>query len=231
LLAISVLLFIAGGAASVWGWNEQKLADKSTAEAVNLDLAKIEAGEKVDNFHVRIGPHYACYYATVYSERQEKTAGKVVSSSLTHAYYPIVSISNADVKILEPLEKKYGDLNKVPPDEEIPQPNHFVVLVKTSRFKKLEEIPDAPFRREESVHGMIINEISSLAPKEKELIKQQFPTLNVDKLLVLEDGREPTSSGMRQMAMYGGMAGAILGLGLLVGTLLFGLKALLFTRH
>jgi hypothetical protein len=197
LLATSFLLALVGFCLCGYGWTEQKVGAKATADPVDADLAQLEAdaGKPLDNYHLKIGPHYACYYSTVYSYKVKKGAPRntEAATKLDYAFYPIVSKSNPDLKELDKLKEKYGDLSKAPEDE-MPLPTRFVVLVKTKRFKTVGDLPDAAITDENSLQGLVTNEIDHLTADEKKLIKEEFPTIDFSKVLIVEADRKPYST-------------------------------------
>jgi hypothetical protein len=214
LTTIAVLLACCGCGGVFYGWSEYKLGAKSTPEPVEVNLAKLEQGEKVDNNHLKIGEHYACYWSMVYSYKQGRFAPNPdANTTIQYAFYPIVSPSNPDVQLLEPLLKKHGDLSKVPDTEEVPLPKHFVVLVKTTRYKTVGAIPKQEIQKVPSIQGLVINEVSSLSSEEKKLIQEEFPDIDFNRVLILEDGRKPSSTGQAIAFMV--IGGGILALGLI----------------
>jgi hypothetical protein len=217
LLGLSLLLAIGGFCLCGFGWTEGKVGAKATVEPVEADLAMLEAeaGKPLDNYHLKIGPHYACYYCTVYSYQTKKGAPRKAEANtkLSYAFYPIVSPSNPDVQDLPALEKKHGGLSKVPEDE-LTLPTRFVVLVKTTRFKNVGDLPDDAISHMDSVQGLVINEISSLGSDEKKLIQEEFPDIDFKKVLILEEGRKPFSTTTASLMMFGGLA--LIGAGIVV---------------
>jgi hypothetical protein len=224
LLTMAVIFLACGGAGGVlYGWSEYKLGAKSTPEPVEVDLAKLEQGQQVDNNHLKIGDHYACYWSTIYSYKESRFGQKDPDANMKieFAFYPIVSPSNPDVQLLQPLLQKYGDLSKVPDNEDVPLPTHFVVLVKTTRYKTVGAIPKHDIQKMRSIQGLAINEVSSLSSEEKKLIQEEFPAIDFNKVMILQDGRKPSSTGQAIAFMAGGGVLLVLGLIGLVGMIFF----------
>jgi len=96
---------------------------------------------------------------------------------------------------------KYGGPSNIP-DAEYPEVDTFRVLVKTKRFKTESSIPNG-ISSDDSLKGLVINLIRSMDAEEKKLIKQSFPKVNIDDVIILEDGREPASM-MVSLGMIGG---------------------------
>jgi preprotein translocase subunit Sss1 len=90
-------------------------------------------------------------------------------------------------------------------------------LVKTTRYKTVGSFPEVGIKDEGGgIQGLIINDVSSLNTEEKNLIKQEFPNIDFNKVLILEDGRKPTATGAAVVAIIAGVG--MLGLGI-VGVL------------
>jgi hypothetical protein len=67
---------------------------------------------------------------------------------------------------------------------------------------------------QDSVKGLVINRIDSLDSEEEKLIKENFPSLDIDKVLILEQDRTPASLFKSMGMMAGGMLLALVGVGL-----------------
>src|SRR6184192_4265404 len=92
LLFGSALLACCGGGSVFWGWSEYNLGTKSKSEPYEVELASLEAeaGKKPENLHLKIGPHYACYYSTVYSYRKKRFGRAAdLKTKINYAFYPI----------------------------------------------------------------------------------------------------------------------------------------------
>ena len=191
---LKLALIIGGGFLAFFGLQEYRVSMGTSAEPVQIDLAKVEAGETPTNNHWLIGEHAADYWGCVY-EYEEDT------KRITHLYYPIISDDNPYFDKLEELITKHGGPNNIP-EAEYPDVDTFRVLVKTERFKKESAIPDG-LSSDDSLQGLVINLIGSMDAEEERLIKQSFPKVNVDDVIILEEGREPASM-MVSLGMLGG---------------------------
>ena len=107
--------------------------------------------------------------------------------------------------ILEMASSPNGAATRHPPTIK-----EFKVLVKTNKFKTIGGIPD-DFPLEPSLQGLVINRIHSLGKDEKNLIQQSFPQLDLTKVLILEEGRKPTSSLLALGMVLGGIVVAASG--------------------
>jgi preprotein translocase subunit Sss1 len=204
---ISVIVCVFGGVLVYEGWKERKLAANSTPDAVAVDLAKLEAGEKPASNHVKLGPHYA-YYGEMVQISETRNG----IESFKYIYYPIISSSHPDAKKLQEVVKANGGALAGVDDSKLPKLTNFVVLVKSYRFKSANEANNQQLIAQmDGVQGTIINDIESLESDEQNFIKGRIPTINFDKVLVLELDRKPKSSAFALMMMFGGIA--LLGVG------------------
>lgn len=207
-LIATIVLFALGSVLAARGEAEAKVSALSTPEPLEVDLAQLEGNDRPQNCHLNIGPHYACYFCTVYSYRRPKnsTRDPEATTPLTFAYYPIVSRSNPEIQNLAGIE------NAADPDDE-PEPpalpTGFSVLVKTTRFKTLGDLPTVSARAETGVEGLVINILDPIQSDERKLIQDQFPNLDMNKILILEEGRKPSTATTAKLMIYGGLAAKV----------------------
>jgi len=217
-LATVALFVLLGIGAASYGWREWSASRDAAAEPVEVDLASLENGASPPNPHVRIGALVACYYSTVGEYKTDRRRGKRradANTRLTHCFYPIISPAHPFVQKVNELAEKHGGLDKIPEDTDLPAIDRFAVMVKTERFKKFGDIPDVPHRREEQLQGLVINTLRPLGYKEKKLLREEFPNMDFDKVLVVEENRKPSSWARCAAFQYGGAA--LIGVGLLLG--------------
>jgi hypothetical protein len=192
---IKLIIAVLGGIIVFWGVQEFRVSQGASAEPVAADLAALESGQEPPNLHMQLGPHLALYPALVYEVTQSKYASgdPGPTAKVNHCYYPIISPNHPVVASEEPNA----------------QLEQFAVLVRSKRFKTIADIPDDS-REEASISGLVVNRVQSLDKEERKLILESFPSVNLDKVLLLEDGRRPAS-----LAKSGGMIGGGLLLGLI----------------
>jgi hypothetical protein len=192
---IKLIIAVLGGIIVFWGAQEFRVSQGTSAEPVAADLAALESGQEPPNPHMQLGAHLALYPELVYEVTQSKYASGVPgpTAKVNHCYYPIISPDHPVVRSGDPNARL----------------NQFAVLVRSKRFKTIADIPDES-RQEASISGLVVNRIQSLDKEERKLILESFPSLDLDKVLLLEDGRRPAS-----LAKSGGMIGGGLLLGLI----------------
>src|SRR5262249_45069768 len=136
-MKIGLLLLIVGGGTWAYGWSESRVSEGTSEQALAADLAKLEGGAKPDNNHIKIGEHYSCYHPWVYSyytKKKNRGAKATDPTSLSYVFYPIISLDHPFNQQLAALLAKYGSIDKIPDEVDLPQIDQFVVLVKTKRF-------------------------------------------------------------------------------------------------
>jgi len=192
-MRLAVLLVAMGGALSCLGAKEFSLCCGTSAQPVYVHLAQLEAGRAPPSNYLRIGPHIAIFPAAVYRYRcQEGTGRAAADASLLACYYPIVSSSHPFVLRLEQLQQRYGDLSRAARHTSLPELKQFAVLVKTARFGCPRHIP-AGVQHHTGLCGMVINRVESLGPEEQQFLHASFPELQLDRVLIVEEGRTPSS--------------------------------------
>lgn len=213
-LKLKIVIIVLG---AIVGYNGYKEWNVSRGTSINPDvvaLSELEKSPDISNNHLRVGAHTAVYAACVYEYRMEDgdTGEPTSETTVTHTYYPIISGDHPHILAINGLVEKYGDVDRVP-DEEWPEFEQFTVLVKTGRFETIGDIPDE-WTDCETLQGLVINRIYSLSEEEKDLIQESFPAMDFDSVLILEEGRTPTSSSKVGAMMGGGVVLILIGIGL-----------------
>jgi len=212
---VKLIMIGIGGVLMFVGFQEFRVSQGTSTKAELLDLSAVEAGEKPGNSHVKIGGHTAVHGGAIYEYRQSKysNADPTPKTKITHAYYPIISKEHPFNVGWAELAQKYASLDEIPEGEKLPELTTFSVIVKTKRFETIGNIPDG-INDEKSVQGLLINRIEGLDSEERNLILQSFPQVDVDQLLLLEEGRKPSSNFKSIGTMGGGLLLALVGIGL-----------------
>jgi hypothetical protein len=193
LLATCFFLFMFAVVPTVFAWSERQVSSTATVEPLAVDLEQLEKGPVPENNHLKIGSHTACYFDTVYKAvaRGKGPKRPDQNTKVDYCFYPIVSTSHPYSQHLRQLEKKFGSADKVP-ENVMPRLSELKVLVKTSRFRTVGDIPE-DWRTESAVQGLVINQISTLGSEEQKLLRQDFGNIDFSKVLILSEGRRPSS--------------------------------------
>jgi hypothetical protein len=213
MIRLKLALIVLGGVVAFWGFEESQLASLAKTEASETSLESLEKSGNLENAHLRIGEHVSAYYGLVYEYSQSKysTGEPSKSTSVTCAYYPIISPTNDFIVKLQEVLTKYPD--GVPDNVPVPELKAFSVLVKTKRFSTVGALPTG-MDKVPSIQGLVINEIESLGSDEKRLIRESFPGVNLTNLYILEEGRKPSSAFKYLGMMVGGCVLSLFGVGL-----------------
>ena len=170
-------LVIIGLGALFFGWREWSVSGHATKTPLPIELSAIEAGKRPTNNHLLIGDHLRLYeYSLIY--------GKLNRDDVESTLYPIISMEHPFIQEMD----EYFSKQETPEFENLPPPEikQFVVLVQTNKYKSEHEIPRG-FVMEPRLQGLVISSVRSLRSKEKQLIEEEFPNLDFDKLIVIED--------------------------------------------
>jgi len=122
-------------------------------------------------------------------------------TSVSYTYYPIISENHSYFFQIGALLQSFGAADAIP-ENLWPEIKQFSVLVKTKRFEQIKDIP-MDWKEDASVEGLVINRIESLNSEETDLVRQSFPEIDIEKILILEEGRKP-SSKVKSFGMMGG---------------------------
>jgi len=214
---VKLAAVVLGGVLAFMGFEEYRVSSGATSEPESIDLSGLEAGQDVANTHIRIGLHSAVYAGVVYRWEGDEYSndGSSPNARVKYAYYPIISRTHPFNVRWDALAEKYGSYDDVPETEDFPELTTFSVLVKTERFKTVGTLPEGILDETER-SGLLIHRIDGLDEEEKILVREGFPQVDFDKLLILEDGRKPSSAFMWMGMMAGGLLVSLTGVALLV---------------
>lgn len=191
-----------------WGFNESKLNSNITKDPQEITMAELEKGDYQGSNHVRITDFSYLYYLLVYEARIGKNEKEPkASSKVTYAYFPIIS---KESKFLGELNEFISQAQQGNTEIAEPKLSNYTVLVKSSKYETLGALPDGFEVSKEPVQGVFINKISSLDQEEKDLLLESCPGIDLDSVLILEEGRTPSSAGKAYGALVGGVLLALL---------------------
>ncbi len=199
---IKIAMVVGGAVLAFFGFQEFRVSSGTSSEPLAVNLAQLEAGDVPSNPHLAIGSHYALYGGCIYEFEQSKygSGQPSPSSKVTMCYYPIVSQEHPLIQAIADESEDFDFKN-------------LAVVVKTKRYKTFGALPDDLIAQESSVQGLLINRIDSLDAEEKKLLRESFPSVDVDKVMILQEGRKPSSIFLSLGMMLGGMVLSLLGIG------------------
>ena len=203
-MRLILFIILGGGFLSLNGYLQYLASNKIQNTPNATKLIDIEKANKITNNYLMLGEHWAFYSSSVYYDSTSKYGRNVKDSTrVDHAYYPALSIEHPYMIKLGKLEEQYGDLSNVP-EGQFPKLENIHVLIKTEKFKTLGEIP-AYIHSKKNMKNLIVNSTNSFNDDEKRLIKKSFPKVNFDKLVIIQEGREPSSMTSSFTMMGGGV--------------------------
>ncbi|MGB0371144.1 MAG: hypothetical protein ACPGN3_07300 [Opitutales bacterium] len=209
---IKLALIIGGGVLAFLGFQEFTVSQTASLPAYEVELSELEESTELPNNYIKVGTHWSVYGGAIYEYELAKGSsdGPNDSSKVNYCYYPVVSNTHPYVVTTDQLFEKFGGPENVP-EAAWPEFKQFSVLVKTKRFDTIGSIPD-DWLEAETIEGLVINRIASLDAEEEGLLRQSFPSINLDHVLILEEGRQPSPASTSFGMMGGGSALALLGL-------------------
>ncbi len=203
---VMIVIMVLGGILFYFGYQEYAVGAGAGSQPKRVDLAKIEQGGKLDNTHVQFGEHMRLYYGIVYEYKNTTGIAPSGTDSVTKAYYPVISSEHMFARRMRALLEKHGNIDSIP-EEQLPQIDKFKVLIKSGEYDTVGEVDRLPRVREsQSIEGLVVTSINSLDSEEESLIRQSFPSVDLDRMIILEKDRKPMSVALSMGMMAGGVA-------------------------
>ncbi|MAG33166.1 MAG: hypothetical protein CL908_19990 [Deltaproteobacteria bacterium] len=193
-MIVHILLIVGGLFAGFLGYQELGLAQQASALPQPIELVDLESGQAPPNIHVQLGHHWKVWDELIYSYRTEKEDEEVgPATRIDYSYFPIISEEHPYSQAFNRLAERYESLDQVP-EAEWPRLKDFAVLVRSEAFSVVGKLPgDEGWGEAEQMVGLIVNDIHRLKSDEKSLLSQSYPSLDLDKVLILEEGRQVES--------------------------------------
>ena len=94
-------------------------------------------------------------------------------------------------------------------------PTNLVRVILVSRTIKKKEDLGQIFTPEGAIQGLLINSVSDLGDQTEKLLREAYPDIDLSKVLILEQGRKPTSQALLTSLFVGGFA--LIGVAALLG--------------
>lgn len=165
-----------------YGFQELRLGGVAKQEAQRISCADLAEKGPGDNAHIVLTDCVLLSHDYVYEERRGKW---------TTVFIPAIPI--AELTTWQQAED--GSLH-------VPKNIRFRVIVKSSEVTS--EAEADRFGQQETVKGVVINEISSLDSETKKLLAESYPGTDLDSCWILEHDRNLPSAGVAMGAIAGG---------------------------
>lgn len=196
-----VLLVVGGGVLAWKGWADYALSRGAGEAPEAVTVAELEQGLPTNRWR-SLGPHEPVVRLATHAEKD----GQVL-----YFLYPVVDEAAWARAKAGPLAKYAGDVIRMPVAE-LTAALDIRVLVKTNRYASEAELNmewgSGRWPRQD-VSGLVVAADSSLGKAELEMLAQILGRFDPNQVVVLEEGRTP-SSPWRGLGMMGG--GAVLAL-------------------
>ncbi len=171
---------------------EIKVTSEIGASPELIEQKELENGLTPSSKHIQIDQHLRLYPASVFIYTDYTfglTGGPRDSTGIEYILYPVVSPEHSIIyEINEGIEKiKRGEISEHDP---ITSTGSFTVLVKSTKFKHLKEIPLSN-KKAEDLTGYLSFKFKNLEIKAKELVLECFPRLDTENLIIIEEDRAP----------------------------------------
>lgn len=172
-----------------------------------MELSDLEAGQPLPNIHLRLGRHWKVWDELYYSyEIEPDEDPNAPGTKVTYAFYPLVPDVHPHSQAYALPGELYESAEDVPEDA-WPVLQDFAVLVRTKEFRTVGALPETgEWQDAEELTGLVVNEIRPLKTDERDLLTQAYPAINLESVLVVEEGRRPetATSCFVWMALGGG---------------------------
>jgi hypothetical protein len=93
-----LFLLLIGIAVFVWGAQEYWVSRGASEQPQDVDLAKLEAGERPSQNHIRLGKHLRLYPSLIYAT--PKNLKDIEDPFVNYSFYPIISPSHPKVAMV-----------------------------------------------------------------------------------------------------------------------------------
>lgn len=209
MIRFAIALVIGGAFLTFYGYNENKLASAADAEPQTITAKDLIANGYGDNAHVKVTDLYILdSYAYEGPENKPSQFDKlwVPAIATDHPYATKVDAMVADAFEANPSNPNLTAANQVPYPTDIGLVIYTKDINSESSFER--------FYQDTELQGLVINDIENLKGDELKNLKQGYPSLNADKVLIIEHNRKPKSGGVTMLLMVGGVLLMLAGPGL-----------------
>ena len=191
---------VGGGFLAYLGFNQVNLANKVESEPTACTLAELASGEVI-NAHVLVSDFYPTG-GWVYEENKSGDYAKIWAAVFGNDHPAMVELDAAvEADDMEEVERLLGTLESRISGRDLK------VLIKSTECRTEGQVEDLLNR--ETLRGVVINDMEGLDGDTARLLREAYPGMDVDEVLILEADRDPpTMLGAIGMMLGGvGLAG------------------------
>jgi hypothetical protein len=187
---LPVMVIGLGLGLAIWGGEEALLASGASDTPQDITCADLAANGPGNNAHVRV---------TDFKSMSNFIYRKSANGDWDTVWLPIIP-PNA---VVVPKGKRLIHSESKAVSKDIVDSSVIHVLIKTHTVHSQGDVESAMNR--DSVEGLVINKIEHLNEKERELLRNAYPLMDVDTVCIVEEGRQP-NGGTGMLGLIGGIA-------------------------
>ena len=196
-MRILVIMIVIGAGLLFYGYQEMQLGSVAAEEPQKISCQKLFDSGPGDNAHIMLSDFFFCMGAYIH----EKKPGK---EEFVKVWVPVAPRGGEYHQLIASMVDEKGDFKG-----KLPAPKNIRLILKTEHVKSDQSL--WKLMKEDTIQGLIVNEIKSLEGEELKLLQENYPGIDFSKVWLLEHKRNVSGSG----TIYGSLgAGAVL---LLVG--------------
>ena len=189
---LKLAMLVIGGVLVFMGYQEMRLSGIAKAERQEITAKELLQNGYGDNAHVKVTSILPVQSLYVYVEKKNKWET---------VWLPAVPMNGKYVEMLKQLPEDTSP-------ENIPAPKNIGIILKLTDARD-EKAVDR-YSQLETIEGLVLNEIESIGSDEINILKEQYPSVDFKKCLIIEPGRSPKSSGF--IAGFIGLGLVLMGL-------------------
>ena len=193
-VAILCLMAAIGIGLIIYGYFEGKVSAGATDVPRSVTCQSLIDEGVVENPHVLVTDVLAGqnYFTRVQVTKAEKASGNTANKPWEAVYLPLLPLTpeiRTRVARGEPFVS--------------PPPSLVRVILVSHKIKKKEDLGQI-FTPEGAIQGLLVNSISSLGSQTEKLLREAYPGVDLSKVVILEQGRKPTSQALLTSLFVGG---------------------------
>lgn len=178
---ISIALVVIGIVAVVYGIKEKMLADASSDKPEVISLKKLIERGPDGNANVIVTDFQLC---SNFVKAFKTVAGQATDDPWTKVWVPAI-----------PRIGILGFIKDVPGN----QIHAIIYSTHVGNQDDLHRVLSVS-----QLHGMVVNRITSLSSKEKEILQNRYTGIDFDRCIIIEEGRTPLNADVLSLAIGGG---------------------------
>lgn len=213
--ALTALLLVAGVGIGllVYANTESKVSGGATETPRSVSCRRLIDEGPGENPHVLVTDAIAGqnYFTRVRVTEEEQASGMTTDKPWEAVYLPLVPLT-PEIRTRLARGEAF-----------VPPPADSIRLVLVSHAIRNKEELGQVFGQDGAIQGLIVNAKAEIEREAQDVLRQKYPGIALDKVLILEPGRKPTSRAFLVALFVGGI-------GLIASAGVLGIVGLVFRR-